>query len=92
MLDVLSFSASSYSTNDRCPASWFGPGDRCCQPAETPGTQQARDDLGDTRTTLRFQRYTTSRYAPQRHKNLHQYYSVGIDIIEIIGFAVLNTF
>ena len=44
------------SANDRCPASWTGTGDRCCQPAETPGIQQTRDNRGDTGTTLWFRR------------------------------------
>ena len=42
------------STNDRCPASWTGTSGRCCQLAETPGTQQARDDADDTGSVARF--------------------------------------
>ena len=51
------------------------------KPETTPGTQ--KQPFG-------FNCSATNRGAPQRHEHLHQYYSIGIVFIEVIGLAVLN--
>ena len=51
------------------------------KPGTTRGTHEQLSGLKGS---------ATSRGAPQRQEHLHQYYSIGIDFMEIIGFAVLN--
>ena len=89
---VLSLVIYSSSANDRCPASETGTGDRCCQPAETRGTINQARPRGQMNSTSvsNVVPPAAAHYSGTSHASSVQQH-FGIDLIEIISFAVLKT-